>query len=76
MLRIKFLSDKDCVDGNYILMTHTSAERLRGDVFEIADNDRKLLDEHQLRYAIVPLEANGADQEIRTTYDVQRRNGD
>jgi hypothetical protein len=75
MLRIKFVTEKDRIDGNYVLMTHTVSRRLRGDIFEIADTDRKILDEHELHYTVLPLESNGQDQEIRTppTYDVQQR---
>ena len=77
MVRIKFATDKDRVDGNYVLLTHTVSRCLRGDIFEIADTDRKLLDEHGLHYTVVPLEVDGSDQAIRTppSYDVQRRNG-
>ena len=77
MLRIRFATDKDRIDGNYVLMTHTVSRRLRGDIFEIAEADRKLLDEHQLHYTVLPRDTNGQDQEIRTppTYDIQRRLG-
>jgi len=75
MLRIRFVSEKDRIDGNFVLMTNTVSRRLRGDIFEIADADRKLLDEHELHYTVVPVDTNGQDQEIRTppTYDVQRK---
>jgi len=77
MIRIKFATDQDRIDGNYVLMTNTVSRRTRGDIFEIDDEDRKLLDEHRLHYTVLPLEANGLVQEIRTPppYDVQRRNG-
>jgi hypothetical protein len=78
MLRIKFATDKDRIDGNFLLITHTVSRSLRGDVFEIADADRKLLDEHGLHYTILPLDANGSVPEVRIPppYEVQRRNGD
>ena len=77
MLRIKFATEQDRVRGNFVLITNTVSRRLRGDIFEIADADRKLLDEHELHYTVVPLDADGQDQEIRTppTYDVQQRRG-
>ncbi|MCI0638748.1 MAG: hypothetical protein L0Y72_03150 [Gemmataceae bacterium] len=77
MIRIKFASDKDRIDGNYVLMTHTVSRRLRGDIFEIDDDDRKLLDEHQLHYTVLPLDADGSVQEVGTPppYEAQRRNG-
>jgi hypothetical protein len=66
MLRIKFATEKDRIDGNFVLITHTVSRSLRGDVFEIADTDRKLLDEHGLHYTVLPLERDSSDQEIRT----------
>ena len=77
MIRIKFATDKDRIDGNYVLMTHTVSRRLRGDIFEIEDDDRKLLDEHQLHYTVLPLDADGSVQAVRTPppYEVQRQDG-
>ncbi len=77
MIRIKFATDKDRIDGNYVLITNTVSRRLRGDIFEIENDDRKLLDEHQLHYTVVPLDGDESVQEIRTPppYEVQRRNG-
>jgi hypothetical protein len=55
MIRIKFDTDKDHIDGNYLLSTNTVVRQLRGRIFEIAERDRKLLDDHQLRYTILPI---------------------
>ena len=77
-IRIKFRNEQDCVKGNYVLTTNTSSRRLRGDIFEIDDRDRKLLDDHQLHYEILPLpEPNGHDPALRVPppIEVQRRNG-
>jgi hypothetical protein len=78
MLRIKFATEKDRVEGNYVLLMNTVTRCLRGDIFEIADRDRKLLDERGLHYTVLSLETNGANEALRTppSYHVQRRNED
>ncbi len=75
-IRIKFLSEQECIKGNYVLITNTVSRRLRGDIFEIDERDRKLLDYHQLRYEVVTLpDSNGADSALRIPppYEPQRR---
>lgn len=78
-IRIKFFSEQDCIKGNYVLATNTISRRFRGDIFEIDDSDRKLLDDYQLHYEVLPLpEPNGSDPALRIppTFEVQRPNGD
>ena len=66
MIRIQFCSDKDRIDGNYLLATNTVVRQLRGRIFEIAERDRKLLDDHQIHYTILPIpEPNGSDFAFR-----------
>lgn len=66
MIRIQFATDKDRIDGNYLLATNTVVRVLRGRIFEIAEHDRKLLDDHQIRYTILPIpEPNGSDHTLR-----------
>jgi hypothetical protein len=67
MIRIKFDSDKDRIDGSYLLMTKSVARRFRGNFFEITERDRKLLDDHQIHYTVVPVidPATGLEVEIR-----------
>ena len=66
MVRIQFSTTEDRVRGNYLLATNTIGRRLRGQVFEIAERDLKLLDEHQLHYTILPIpDPPGPDEEIR-----------
>lgn len=66
MIRIKFDTDKDRIDGNYLLATNTVVRVLRGRIFEIADRDRKILDDHQIRYTIIPIpDPNGSDHAFR-----------
>ena len=78
-IRIKFRSEQERIKGNYVLATNTFSRRLRGDIFEIADRYRKLLDENQLHYSVLPMpDPNEPDPAFRIppTFEVQRRNGD
>ena len=66
MIRIHFPTDQDRVKGNYLLATKSIVHRLRGQVFEIAERDLKLLDENHVSYTIVQIpEPSGSDQEVR-----------
>jgi hypothetical protein len=72
MVRIHFCTDQDRIQGNYLLATHGVVRRLRGHIFEIAEQDLKLLDEHQLHYALVPIpDPSGSDQEVRNPLTVE-----
>jgi hypothetical protein len=78
-IRIRFPSEAERIKGNYVLLTNTFSRRLRGDIFEIEDRDRKLLDDHQIHYEILPLpDANGSPPPppIPPPFEVQRRNSD
>ena len=77
-MRIRFNSEKDCIQGNWVLIQNTVSRRLRGDIFEIADEDRKILDAHKLSYTVLPVDPSPVDQAFRIpiTYEIQRRNGD
>ena len=55
MVRIKFDTDQDRVQGNYLLATHSIVRRLRGQVFEIAERDLRLLDEHEIHYTVLSI---------------------
>ena len=66
MIRIQSPNEQDRIEGNYLLATNSVVRRLRGQIFEIAESDLKLLDEHQIHYTIHPIpEPCGSDQEIR-----------
>ncbi len=72
MVRIQFCTDEDRVRGNYLLATHSVVRRLRGQIFEIAERDLKLLDEHQIHYTLVPIpDPSGTDQEVRNPLTVE-----
>jgi hypothetical protein len=66
MVRIKFVTDKDRVKGNYLLATKTVVRRLKGQIFEITERDVKLLDENKILYRVLPIPEPGeADQAVR-----------
>ncbi len=66
MIRIRFDTDQDRIKGNYLLATCGVVRRLRGQIFEIAERDQKILDEHQLHYTVVPIpDPSGSNQEVR-----------
>ena len=66
MIRIRFLTDQDRIQGNYLLATKSVVRRLRGQVFEISEADLRLLDGHQMAYQVVPIpDPSGSDQEVR-----------
>jgi len=72
MVRIQFTTEQDRVQGNYILATNTVIRRLRGQIFEVAERDLKLLDEHQLHYTLVPIpDPCGSDDEVRNPLTVE-----
>lgn len=72
MIRIQFPTDHDRIKGNYLLATNGVVRRLRGQIFEIAGRDLKLLDEHEIHYTILPIpESCGSDQEIRNPLTVE-----
>ena len=55
MIRIKFVTDKDRIKGNYLLATKTVVKRLKGQIFEIAERDLRLLDENKILYQVLPI---------------------
>ena len=66
MIRIRFSSDQDRIQGNYLLATKSVARRFRNQLFEISESDRKLLDDHQIAYQIILVSGPpGPDEEIR-----------
>jgi hypothetical protein len=72
MIRIQFSTEQDRIQGNYLLATNTVVRRLPGQLFEISERDRKLLDEHQLHYTIVSIpEPSNSDQEVRNPLTVE-----
>jgi hypothetical protein len=50
MIRIRFATDRDRVQGNYLLATRSVVRRLRGQVFEVTEAALKLLDDNHIPY--------------------------
>ncbi len=72
MIRIQFVSERDRVQGNDLLATRTVVRRLRGQIFEIAERDLNILDEHQLHYTLVPIpDPSSADDALRNPLTVE-----
>ena len=72
MVRIQFVTDRDRSAGNYLLATRSIVRRLRGQVFEVAQRDLELLNEHQIRYTVLPIpEPTGSHQEVRNPLTVE-----
>jgi hypothetical protein len=72
MIRIRFLTDRDRIQGNYLLATKTVVRRLRCQVFEISEAALKLLDDQQIPYQVLPIPApSGSDQEVRNPLTVE-----
>lgn len=66
MIRIRFVTDQDRVQGNYLLATRSVVRRLRGQIFEVSQDALKLLDDHHISYQTLPIpEPSGSDQEVR-----------
>ena len=55
MVRIQFPTDRDRIDGNYLLATRSVVRRLRGQVFEVAERDLEPLKEHRIAYTVLPI---------------------
>ena len=53
MIRIRFSTDNDRIQGNYLLATTGVVRRLRGQIFETTEVGVKLLDEHQIAYTVL-----------------------
>jgi hypothetical protein len=71
MIRIRFPTDRERVQGNYLLATQSVVRRLRGQVFEVSEAALKLLDAHQISYLVLPIpEPHGSDEEVRNPLTV------
>ncbi len=54
MVRIRFGSEEDEVNGFYLLATQARLRGLRGGVYEIAQRCLTLLDQHAIKYDVIP----------------------
>ena len=74
MIRIKFPTDRERVQGNYLLATKSVVRRLRGQLFEVSEAALKLLDDHQISYQVLPIpESSSSDQEVRNPLPLRSR---
>jgi hypothetical protein len=72
MIRIRFPTDRDRVQGNYLLATKSVVRCLRGQVFEVSEAALKLLDDHQIPYETLAIpEPSDSDQEVRNPLTVE-----
>ena len=68
MIRIRFPTDQDRVQGNSLWATKSVVRRLRGQIFEAA---LKILDDHHIPYQTLAIpEPSGSDQEVRNPLTV------
>ena len=71
MIRIRFPTDHDRIQGNYLLATKSVVRRLRGQIFEVSQDGLKLLADHHIPYQTLPIpEPSGSDQEVRNPLTV------
>ncbi len=62
MVRIRFSSEEDEINGFYILATEASLRGLSGGVYEVSDACLTLLNQHSIKYALVPPSEMSSDE--------------
>lgn len=62
MVRIRFASDADEVNGFYVIATHARLRGLPNHVYELSKPALALLDERSIRYVLLPPPQNAADE--------------
>lgn len=62
MVRIRFASEADEVNGFYLIATHSTLRGLPNGVFELSKPTLALLDEHSIRYVLLPPSQDPADE--------------
>jgi hypothetical protein len=71
MIRIRFPTDQDRVQGNYLLTTQSVVRRLRGQIFEVSEAGLKFLGDHHITYQTLVIPGPSAsDQEVRNPLTV------
>jgi hypothetical protein len=76
MIRIQFPTDRERIQGNYLLATQSVVRRLRGQIFEVPKAALKLLDEHEVSYEVLPIpEPSGSHEEVRNPLTVEITTG-
>ena len=54
MVRIRFASEQDELNGYYLLATEARVRSLRGGLYEITQPCLALLDQHSIQYVVIP----------------------
>lgn len=54
MVRIRFASDQDEERGFYLLATNARVRGLRGGLYEVSKPCLGLLDQHAIKYTVIP----------------------
>jgi len=72
MIRIQFPTDRDRIQGNYLLATQSVIRRLRGQIFEIPQAALRLLDDQQIPYQVLSIpEPSSSDQEVQNPLTIE-----
>jgi hypothetical protein len=73
MVRIRFATEADEVNGSYLLATHSRLRGLPNGVYEVSKPALALLDKNSIRYILVPASPDAADesQAIRNPLTVE-----
>ena len=54
MVRIRFCSYDDEINGYYVLATQASVRSLRGGIYEVTQPRLALLDQNAIKYEVIP----------------------
>jgi len=54
MVRILFCTEEDEINGYYVLATQASVRSLRGGIYEVTRPRLALLDQHSIKYEVIP----------------------
>jgi hypothetical protein len=64
MLRIRFASEEDELDGYYLLATEARVKGFRGGLYEVTQQCLALLDQHSVKYVVIsPFEISSDEAE-------------
>jgi hypothetical protein len=62
MVRIRFSSHEDEVKGYYLLATQARVRSLQGGLYEVTQPRLALLDQHAIRYVVIPATEAALDE--------------
>jgi hypothetical protein len=64
MVRLRFASEADEVNGFYVLATHARLRGLPDGVYEVSKPALTLLDENLIRYSLLPASFRANESEV------------